>query len=81
MTKKTTTMTKTTSAMPLSSLVGKSAWNSVEICNYSDSGPVELRNFHRNFIFPIIKCVPANMELVPAGLESSPTIDSSDIMN
>ncbi len=32
-------------------LVGKSTWNSGEFCNYSDSGPFELRNFHRNFIF------------------------------
>ncbi len=38
-------------------LVGKSIQNSAESHNYSDSGPFELRNFHRNFIFPILKCV------------------------
>jgi hypothetical protein len=62
-------------------LVGKSARNSAEFCNYSDSGPFELQNFHQNFIFLIIKCVPANSEHVPAGLKSSPAIDSSNFMN
>jgi hypothetical protein len=62
-------------------LVGKSARNSVEFRDYSDSGPFELRNFHRNFIFPTVKCVPANLEHFPAGLESSPAIDSSAFMN
>jgi hypothetical protein len=61
--------------------VGKSAGNSAEFCNYSDSGPFELRNFHRNVIIPIVKCVPANLEHVPAGLESSPTIHFSVFMN
>jgi hypothetical protein len=65
----------------LLSLVGKSAQNSAEFHHYSDSGPFELRNFHQNFIFPILKCVPANLEDVPAGSESSPAIDSSDFMN
>ncbi len=37
--------------------------------------------FHRNFIFPIVKCVPANSELVFSGSESSPTIDCSNFMN
>ncbi len=41
--------------------------------------PFELWNFHRNFIFWIIKCVPAYSEHVPAGSESSPAIDSSDM--
>ncbi len=36
--------------------------------------------FHRNFIFPILKCVPANSEHVSSGSESCPTIDSSDFM-
>jgi hypothetical protein len=62
-------------------LVGKSARNTAEFRDYSDSGPFELRNFHRNFIFPIVKCVPANLEHVPTGSESSPAIDSSDFMN
>jgi hypothetical protein len=62
-------------------LVGKSAWNFADFCNYSNSGPFELRNFHRNFIFPIVKCVSANSEHVPTGLESSPAIDSSHFMN
>ncbi len=57
-------------------LVGKSARNSVEFRNYSSSGPFELQNFHRNFIFMIVKCVPANLEHILAGLESSPAIDS-----
>jgi hypothetical protein len=48
-------------------LVGKSARNSAEFRNYSDPGPFELQNFHRKFIFPILKCVPANSEHVPAG--------------
>ncbi len=61
-------------------LVGKSTRNSTEFCNYSDSGPFELRNFHQIF-FPIKKSVPANSKHVPAGLESSPAIDSSNIMN
>ncbi len=67
------------SAVP--TLVGKSTWNSAEFHNYSDSGPFELWNFHRNLIFSIVKCFPANSEHVPAGLESSPTIDSSNFMN
>jgi hypothetical protein len=62
-------------------LVGKSTWNSAEFCNYSDSGPFELRNFHQNFIFLIAKCVSANSEHIPTGSESTPTIDSSDFMN
>ena len=32
-------------------LVGKSAWNSAEFHNYSNSGPFELQNFHRTLIF------------------------------
>ncbi len=40
-----------------------------------------LQNFLWNFIFPIIKCVPANSEHVFYGLESSPAIYSSDFMN
>jgi hypothetical protein len=62
-------------------LLGKSTWKSVEFCNYSNSGPFELLNFHQNFIFPIVKCVPADLEHVPVGSESSPTIDSFDFMN
>jgi hypothetical protein len=41
----------------------------------------ELRNFHWNFIFPIIKCVPAISEHVFSGSESSPAINSSNFMN
>jgi hypothetical protein len=62
-------------------LVGKSIRNPAEFRDYSDSRPFELRNFHRNFIFPIVKCVPTNPEHVPSGSESSPAIDSSDFMN
>ncbi len=62
-------------------MVGKSAQNSVEFRDYSYSGPFELWNFHRNFIFLIVKCVPANWEHVLAGSESSPAIDSSNFMN
>jgi hypothetical protein len=61
-------------------LVGKSARISAEFRDYSDSEPFELQNFHRNFIFPIVKCVPANLEHIPASLESSPTIDSPNFM-
>jgi hypothetical protein len=63
------------------SLVGKSGWNSAKFCDYSDSGPFQLRNFHRNFIFPVVKFVPANLEYIPASSESSPTIDSSDFVH
>jgi hypothetical protein len=63
------------------SLVGKSARNSAEFRDYSHSGPFELWNFHRNFIFLIVKCVPANLEHIPAGSESSPAIDSFNFMN
>jgi hypothetical protein len=63
------------------SLVGKSIWNSVEFRDYSNSGPFELQNFHQNFIFLIVKYVPANSEHVSSSLESSPAIDSSDFMN
>jgi hypothetical protein len=38
-------------AGPIDSLVGKSARNSAEFQDYSDSGPFELQNFHHNFIF------------------------------
>ncbi len=62
----------------MGSLVGKSIWNSAEFRNYSDSGHFELRNFHWNFIFLIVKCVPANFEHVSSCLESSPTINSSN---
>jgi hypothetical protein len=65
----------------LPGLVGKSAWNSAEFCNYSNSGPFELQNFHWNFIFPIVKCVPTNSKHVPAGSKSSPAINSSDFMD
>ncbi len=43
--------------------------------------PFELQNFHRNFIFPIVKCVPANYEHVFLGSESSPAINSSNFVN
>jgi hypothetical protein len=56
-------------------------WDSVEFRDFSDSGPFELRNFHWNFIFPIVKCVPTNSEHVSSGSESSPAINSSDFMN
>jgi hypothetical protein len=48
-------------------LVGKSIQNPAEFRDHSDSGPFELQNFHRNFIFLIVKCVPANSEHVPSG--------------
>jgi hypothetical protein len=62
-------------------LVGKSARNSAEFRDYSNSGPFELRNFHWNFIFPIVEWVPANMDHFPAGLKSSPAIDYYNFMN
>jgi hypothetical protein len=62
-------------------LVGKSVPNPAESHRYSDSGPFELRIFHLNFIFPIAKCVPANLERIPSGLESTLAINSSDFMN
>ncbi len=69
------------STMESTGLVGKSGWNSVEFCNYSDSGCFQLRNIHRNFIFLILKFVPANSEHVSASSESSPSIDSSNFMH
>jgi hypothetical protein len=42
-------------------LVGKSTWNSAEFRNYFDSRPFELQNFHQNFMFLIVKFVPANL--------------------
>jgi hypothetical protein len=62
-------------------LVGKSAQNSVEFRNYSDSGPFSCRNFDWNFVFPIVKHVPANSEHVPDVLEYFPAIDSPDFMH
>ncbi len=62
-------------------LVGKSIRNSAKFHNYSNSGPFELHNFHRNFIFLIVKCVPANSEHISFGSESSPAIHSSNFMN
>jgi hypothetical protein len=62
-------------------LVGKSVRNLAEFRDYSISGPFELQNFHWNFIFPIVKCVPANSEHFLSSLESSPAIDSSNFMN
>ncbi len=61
--------------------IGKSVRNPAEFCDYSDFGPFGLRNFHQNFIFPIVKCVPTNSEHVFSGSESSPAIYSSDFMN
>ena len=58
----------------------KSGQNSMEFRDYSDSGPFQLRNFHWNFIFLIAKFVPANSEHVPASLESTPTINFSDLL-
>jgi hypothetical protein len=66
---------------PSKTWLGDPLGNSTEFCNYSHSGPFEIQNFHRNFIFPIVKCVPANLEHVPTGSESSPAIDSSNFMN
>jgi hypothetical protein len=66
--------------IPLS-LVGISVWNSAEFRNKSDSRPFELRNFHQNLIFPIVKCVPANSEHIFSGSEFSPAIYSSNFMN
>jgi hypothetical protein len=43
----------------LDCLVGKSVQNYAGFRNYSDSGSFEPRNFHRNFIFLTVKCVPA----------------------
>jgi hypothetical protein len=43
--------------------------------------PFELQNFHQNFIFPIVKCVPADSEHVPSGSESSAAINFSNFMN
>ncbi len=65
----------------LNSLVRKSARNSAEFQDYSNSGTFEVWTFHQNFTFLIVKCVPANSEHFPAGLESFPAIDSSDFMN
>ncbi len=65
----------------LLTLVEKSIGNPAEFRNYSNSGPFELWNFHQNFIFPIVKCVPANSDHESSGLESSPAIDSSNFMN
>jgi hypothetical protein len=55
----------------------------LEFCgiDFSNFGPFGLRNLHRNFIFSIVKCVPANSEQVFSSSESSPTIYSSDFMN
>ncbi len=39
-------------------LVGKSARNSAEFRDYSDSGPFELRYFHRNFFFQLYNVFP-----------------------
>jgi hypothetical protein len=77
----TTPPATTTATATITALVGKSTQNSAEFHNHSNFGPFELRNFHRNFIFLIVKYVPANSEHVPAGLESSPAIDSSNFMN
>jgi hypothetical protein len=62
-------------------LVGKSVPNSTEFHNSPNYRPFELQNFHRNFIFLIVKCVPVNSEHISSSLESSPAIDSSDFMN
>ncbi len=62
-------------------LVGKSNQNSAEFRDYSKSRPFEPHNFHRNFIFLIVKCVPANSEQVSSSSESSPAINSSNFMN
>ncbi len=53
-------------------LVGESVWNSVEIQDYSDSGPSPPLNFDRNLFFLIVKLVPANSELIPAILKYFP---------
>ncbi len=67
--------------IPVTALVGKSVQNPAEFRDHSNSGPFELHNIHRNFIFLTVKCIPANSEHVPSGSESSPAIDSSNFMN
>jgi hypothetical protein len=62
-------------------LVGKSGWNSVVFHNNSDSRPYSARNSDQNFIFWIVKLVPANSEHVPTILEYFPTIDSPNFMH
>jgi hypothetical protein len=39
----------------LNSLVGKSAWNSAEFWDYSNSETFEVWTFHHNFTFLIVK--------------------------
>jgi hypothetical protein len=63
------------------SLIGKSAWNSAEFCNHSNSRPISHWNFDGNFVFHNVKHVPADSEHVPTVLEYFPTINSSDFMH
>ncbi len=67
--------------LPDATLVGKSVRNPAKFRNYFDSRPFELRNFHQNFIFLIVKCVLANSDHISSSSESSPVIDSSIFMN
>ncbi len=62
-------------------LFGKSGWNPVEFSYHFNSEPCQFWNFHQNFIFPIVKFVPANLEHTPASLESSPAENSSNFMH
>jgi hypothetical protein len=62
-------------------LVGKSGQNSVEFCDYSNSGPSPPLNVDQNFIFLIVKLVPANSEHISAILEYLFAIDSSNFMH
>jgi hypothetical protein len=48
----------------LITLVRKSARNSTEFRNYSDSGQFSHQNFDQNFGFPIIKHVPTNLDML-----------------
>jgi hypothetical protein len=65
----------------LPGLVRKSARNSAEFRDIPIPDLLNSRGFIRNFIFLIVKCVPANLEHISSGSESSPIIDSSDFMN
>jgi hypothetical protein len=63
------------------SLVGKSTQNCAEFHNYSNSGPFFCLNFDWNFVFRIVKLVPAESEQVPAILVFYPTNNVLDFMH
>ncbi len=62
----------TSDAMACEILAGKTARNSEEFTDYSNSGPFSRQDFDQNFVFPIVKYVLTKSEHIPTVLKYFP---------